>query len=144
MKLNARLLHGRGFKGGGVRVGVMDSGLPKSHPDFSHVAERTDWTDDGNPSDTVGHGTFVAGVISGKNRECAGLAPDAEIHAVSENTSETSELPRLTGSRPNCCSGWSVQSIQFEVTRVHRVVHRCIQFCDVPANTDFEPQRRWP
>lgn len=83
MRLNARVLHARGFKGDGVRVGVMDSGLSKKHPDIKHIAERTDWTDSGTEDDTIGHGTFVAGVIAGKNRECAGVAPEAEIHAVS-------------------------------------------------------------
>ena len=93
MRLNARVLHARGFKGEGVRVGVMDSGLSKKHPDIKHIAERTDWTDSGTEDDTIGHGTFVAGVISGNNRECAGVAPEAEIHAVS--ATRAAQTPRV-------------------------------------------------
>ncbi len=97
MRLNARVLHARGFKGGGVRVGVMDSGVPKTHPDIKHIAERTDWTDDGSQDDTIGHGTFVAGVIAGNNRECAGLAPDAEIHSVSDTSAPPKNTCNLLG-----------------------------------------------
>ncbi|KAI6173224.1 hypothetical protein M3Y98_01059100 [Aphelenchoides besseyi] len=42
------------------------------------VVER-DYTDEGTASDTVGHGTFTAGLIGSTNRRCPGLAPDAEL-----------------------------------------------------------------
>ena len=100
MRLNARVLHARGVKGAGVRVGVMDSGVPKMHPDIKHIGERTDWTDDGSQDDTIGHGTFVAGVIAGNNRECAGLAPEAEIHSVSDARGSQKQL-----SQPLALSG---------------------------------------
>ena len=73
--------HAQGHKGKGVRVAVMDSGLPQTHPDLSNIAERTDWTEDGTEDDSVGHGTFVGGVIGGRNRECSGFAPEAELHS---------------------------------------------------------------
>ncbi len=28
----------------------------------------------------AGHGTFVAGVVAGKNKDCQGFAEEAEIH----------------------------------------------------------------
>lgn len=43
--------------------------------------ERTDWTNDGNLNDNLGHGTFVAGVISSQDPQCLGFAPDVEIYA---------------------------------------------------------------
>lgn len=39
----------------------------------------TDWTHDESPYDTVGHGTFITGLVAGMVRGCPGLAPDAEI-----------------------------------------------------------------
>lgn len=32
-------------------------------------------------NDNLGHGTFVAGVITGVDAECLGFAPDTEIYA---------------------------------------------------------------
>jgi membrane-bound transcription factor site-1 protease len=32
-------------------------------------------------NDNLGHGTFVAGVISSQDPQCLGFAPDAEIYA---------------------------------------------------------------
>lgn len=41
------------FKGDGVKVAIFDTGLPKNHPHFRKVMDRTNWTeektlDDGN------------------------------------------------------------------------------------------------
>ena len=46
---------------------------------FRRVAGRTDWTTDLDPSDGLGHGTHVAGVVAGSHPSCPGMAPDAEI-----------------------------------------------------------------
>ena len=84
-KLNARNLWVNGAKGGGVRVAVLDSGMPRpgSSKAFGQgtIRERTDWTNDGTPDDLIGHGTFVGGVIGGLSPECMGFAPEAEIHS---------------------------------------------------------------
>jgi len=77
--LQANILWGLGYRGKGIKVAVFDTGLPKSHPHFKNVKDRTDWTDDKSSSDEVGHGTFVAGVIS-SDRDCYGFAPDADLH----------------------------------------------------------------
>jgi len=77
--MQANVLWGLGYRGKGVRVAVFDTGLPKSHPHFKNVKDRTDWTDDSASVDTVGHGTFVAGVIASE-RECFGFAPDSDLY----------------------------------------------------------------
>jgi membrane-bound transcription factor site-1 protease len=41
--------------------------------------KRTDWTDEKNPDDKIGHGTFVCGVIS-SSKDCLGIVPDADIY----------------------------------------------------------------
>lgn len=152
MRLNARVLHARGFKGKGVRVAVMDSGLPKTHPDITHIAERTDWTDDGKEDDTIGHGTFVAGVIGGKNRECAGLAPEAELHAVSQRAAAVPlhryvSLADLQRMSLLVCLVWlarTVQGLQLEVPCVYLVVHRRIQLCHLPTHPHSQSERWRP
>ena len=67
------------FSGAGVKVAVFDTGLAKTHPHFKRIKERTNWTNEKTLDDGLGHGTFVAGIIA-SNRECLGLAPDAELH----------------------------------------------------------------
>jgi len=62
-----------------VKVAIFDTGLRKGHPHFKNVKERTNWTDEKTIEDNLGHGTFVAGVIS-SFKECLGFAPDAEVH----------------------------------------------------------------
>ena len=80
--VHAPALWRRGYRGSGVSVAVMDTGLNKDHPHFSHVVDALDFTDEGEPNDQViGHGTFVAGVIA-SSRDCLGIAPDASIYSL--------------------------------------------------------------
>ncbi|XP_013785055.1 membrane-bound transcription factor site-1 protease-like [Limulus polyphemus] len=77
--LQADVLWSMKITGTGVKVAVFDTGLSKSHPHFKKIKERTNWTNERTLDDGLGHGTFVAGVIT-SNKECLGFAPDAELH----------------------------------------------------------------
>ena len=63
-----------------MRVAVFDTGLDADRGALPNVEEWTNWTDEANGSDKVGHGTFVASVISGRSAGCRGLAPDASLY----------------------------------------------------------------
>jgi len=76
--MQANVLWGMGHSGKGVRVAIFDTGLPKGHPHFKNVKDRTNWTGEKTLDDGLGHGTFVAGVIA-SNKECLGFAPDADL-----------------------------------------------------------------
>lgn len=78
--LQADHLWSRGITGAGIKVAIFDTGLPKNHPHFRNVKERTDWTNEKTKDDKLGHGSFVAGVIASSNPQCSGFAPDAELH----------------------------------------------------------------
>jgi subtilisin family serine protease len=75
-----------GFTGAGVRVAVIDSGINTSHVNLSddlvfQACFRTEGDCGAAPNvaqDANGHGTHVAGIITGGS----GIAPDAEIIAV--------------------------------------------------------------
>lgn len=77
--LDVKGLWDRGITGKGIKVAVFDTGLPKHHPHFRSVKERTNWTNEKSLEDGVSHGTFVAGVIA-SSKECLGIAPDVELH----------------------------------------------------------------
>lgn len=73
--------------GRGVRVGVVDTGVARGHPDLAVAGGRNtvvgekpdDYGDNGE-----GHGTHVAGIIAGRGtppRGLRGLAPSAELRS---------------------------------------------------------------
>ena len=79
-ELGASELWNQGFTGAGVKMAIFDTGIAETHSHFRNIAERTNWTNENQLEDKLGHGTFVAGVIAGTNKKCAGMAPDALIH----------------------------------------------------------------
>ncbi|MFC3505507.1 S8 family serine peptidase [Micromonospora krabiensis] len=73
-----------GFDGTGVTVGVLDTGIDATHPDFAgRLAAVRDFTGGGDPSDAVGHGTHVASTIVGSGAASGGryrgVAPGATL-----------------------------------------------------------------
>ncbi len=62
------------------QVGVFDTGIRAGHPHVRNIRARSDWTHQQAFSDGLGHGSFVAGVISSAAKECPGFAPDVELH----------------------------------------------------------------
>ena len=80
-QLNVRHMWNKGYTGQNVNVAIFDTGLEEGHPHFKNVIERLDFTEDKehkDPTDKIGHGTFVCGVIA-SSKECYGLAPDANL-----------------------------------------------------------------
>ena len=89
-----------------VRIGVVDSGVFAAHEDLEGVrlldgtnycaeagsAERSDL------SDSVGHGTFITGILAaatGNGRGVAGLAPRAEIAPLKCFTAKTGKMSHV-------------------------------------------------
>jgi subtilisin family serine protease len=89
-----RVWNDLGITGAGVNVAVLDSGIDLTHPDLSdHVVAQHCFTqgaclpngtnESDNAQDEHGHGTQVAGIITGRGtRSPRGIAPDAGIVAV--------------------------------------------------------------
>eukprot|EP01147_Barroeca_monosierra_P000684 gene684-3984_t len=69
-----------GFTGSGIRVAIFDTGLSKKHKHFKNVVEQTNWTDETEDVDKIGHGSFVAGIIASTSAQCPGIAPDSMLH----------------------------------------------------------------
>jgi subtilisin len=76
------------FRGTGVRIAVVDSGLATSHQDLQAVAKGGYDTVTQNPrtwdQDEVGHGSHCAGIIAGLDdgKGIRGIAPGAEVFAI--------------------------------------------------------------
>ena len=74
-------------RGGGVTIGVVDTGVDLSHPDLvGKIVGSADCIGkpctDGGGQDANGHGTLVSGVAAastGNGRGVAGVAPDARL-----------------------------------------------------------------
>lgn len=77
-------IHESGITGKGVGVCVIDSGIAP-HDDIGNIAVWKDFTAEASPvpSDRVGHGTMVAGLIAGNGNDShgdiKGIAPDVDL-----------------------------------------------------------------
>jgi len=71
-----------GFRGQGVGVAVIDTGVNAVGDLTGRVSHSEDFTADGDGVDRYGHGTFVAGLIAGTGSTAVGVrgvAPEARI-----------------------------------------------------------------
>jgi membrane-bound transcription factor site-1 protease len=119
----AQYLWDRKITGKGIKVAVFDTGIYEGHSHFNNIAERTDWTDEDRLDDTIGHGTFVAGVIA-STRECLGFAPDADIYAFRVFTSEKVSY-----------TSWFLDAFNYAISKKINVLNLSIggpDFMDLP------------
>ncbi len=78
--IGAPFIYNAGFTGEGIRVGIADSGIDDTHPDFAdRIVALRDFTGEGD-GDFNGHGTHVAGIVGASGAaslgQFRGVAPD--------------------------------------------------------------------
>lgn len=84
----ADVAHAKGYKGAGIRVAILDSGIDYTQPelDGNYVGGYDFVFNDSDPFDDnfASHGTHVAGIIAaeGNGTGVIGVAPHAQILAV--------------------------------------------------------------
>jgi len=70
-----------GYRGRGIRVAVVDTGIDEGHPDFEGRIIATRSFTGGSARDGHGHGTHVASIIAGSGKasdgKYVGVAPEA-------------------------------------------------------------------
>ncbi len=76
-----------GYKGQGVKVGIIDSGIRNSHEEFGgRIAQHLSMlgtTASPSTTDSTGHGTHVSGIVSAaanNGKGGAGIAPQASLY----------------------------------------------------------------
>ena len=122
--LGAQEVWSRGHTGAGVKMAIFDTGIAEKHPHFRHIAERTNWTNEDQLEDGLGHGSFVAGVIAGTGKECLGIAPDAEIHTF-----------RVFTNDQNSYTSWFLDGFNYAIASGVHVLNLSIggpDYLDVP------------
>lgn len=82
--INVPAIWDKGYRGQGVKLAVIDTGIDPKHPDFTgRIAGRKNFTE-GSDDDENGHGTHVASIAVGDGRASGGLyrgvAPEAELY----------------------------------------------------------------
>lgn len=73
-----------GYRGRGIRVGVVDTGIDREHPDFAGRILAGRSFVGGDFQDDNGHGTHVAGILAGSGAASGsryeGVAPEALLY----------------------------------------------------------------
>ncbi len=140
-RMHAPAAWSTGAKGGGVRVGVIDTGIYTEHPNLAGQMNGgydafTKSESEGSYQDQNGHGTHVAGTIAAtgkggpKGFNVIGVAPEARLYAVRVLDAEGS------GSIANIIDGliWAannqVQVVNMSLGSDHpsESLHRAIQY----------------
>lgn len=85
-RVNAPAAHSRGVRGGGVKVGVIDTGIEYTHEDLSanYKGGHDFVNNDNDPKDDNGHGTHVSGTIAAVDNSVGviGVAPSASLYGI--------------------------------------------------------------
>ena len=71
------------YRGRGIKVGVIDTGIDYNHPDLaSNIKRIRSFIDDTDGFDSGFHGTHVSGIIAGADNGLGiiGVAPEAELY----------------------------------------------------------------
>lgn len=147
-RIGARLMWNEGFKGEGIIVAVIDSGVNYDHPDlkshmwdggqnfrnhgFDMVSPDNDPRDD--DPDFKGHGTACAGIIAGDGTsgEATGVAPKATVMAIRVRDEESAlkGIERALEHRVN------VISMSFSKKHVPHIFGR-----PIPGETEPDSQK---
>jgi subtilisin len=71
------------YKGRGIKIGIIDTGIDYNHPDLApNIKKIRSFIDDTDGYDANFHGTHIAGIAAGADTGIGviGVAPEAELY----------------------------------------------------------------
>ena len=148
-----RAIHEKGFKGKGVTVCIVDSGIVAAHPgfDYSNISGKgflnqvisNDITDD------YGHGTKCAGVISANGKDALGIAYEITLKVFKGYSYRRSEEPDMVYALENIPLDVDVVSVSYVFVdntlldrlknAISRLINANIIVVAAHGNTDTPP-----
>ena len=132
----------QGMSGEGVRVGVVDSGLFAEHQEFQGVKVLSGanyCVSELDParsdiSDSVGHGTFVSGLIaaSEENAALVGLAPKVELVPLKCFESKNGSIANIAAAIYDAVDTWHCQALNLSlgIEKDSAVLRKAIEYAD--------------
>ncbi|WEZ10353.1 S8 family peptidase (plasmid) [Priestia flexa] len=82
-KINNLKVNNQSYKGKGVKIGILDTGIDYTHQDLNIKGGVSILDEKDSYIDENGHGTNVAGVIGAMNdNNLTGIASDAQLYAI--------------------------------------------------------------
>ena len=139
-ELGMAIVRQNGVTGAGVRVGIVDSGIFKEHQAFEGVkvldgANYCVPADDEarhDVSDSVGHGTFVSGLIAaaGNGTAPAGLAPDVELVPLKCFESKSGSIANIASAIYDSVDTWECQilNLSLGIEKDSTVLRKAIEY----------------
>lgn len=112
--LGADVARSEGFNGGGVKIAILDTGVPpigvlRTHPQLSGVGLNATTITGVSQPDSSGHGSHVASTIVGRRYEAPngmvleGMAPDSTVLAI-----KVLETPLGVGRDSDIIKGYEI------------------------------------
>lgn len=131
-EINAEAAHEQGFRGDGVHIGVVDTGITNNHDALAsslgagkafvsaEASDQPDWIDDN------GHGTHCAGLIGASN-DATGVAPDAMLHSVKAFNSQGNGTTEhaAAGIEYVVKQGWDIANLSFGAPKTRALIDAC-------------------
>lgn len=82
--INAPQVWTAGFRGTGIKLAIVDTGIDATHPDFAGRIKASKSFVGSTPKDENGHGSHVAGIAAGSGAKSdgkyVGVAPEADLY----------------------------------------------------------------
>ena len=140
--LELEWVRARGFRGEGVRVGIVDSGIFAAHEEFQGVrvlAGANYCVKENDParndiSDSYGHGTFVSGLIAAAENGAGlvGIAPAVELVPLKCFEGKSGSVANIASAIYDAVDTWHCQvlNLSLGLERDSSVLRSAVEYAD--------------
>ncbi|MDD5751142.1 MAG: S8 family serine peptidase [Candidatus Peribacteraceae bacterium] len=138
-RITATAVQTGGYRGNGVTVAILDTGIDANHPEFSgRIAAQASFIAEGTMSDVIGHGTHVAGIVAGR-----GAQQITDPKGINRALGSAPEVNLLIGKVCNdqgyCMEGDIAAGIEWAVYQGAKVINLSLGGGAFPNHCDSDP-----